>query len=409
MALYASGPPGSTSVQADAEHWILTTEAGRDVLQAVSCGRITPAEVDRLRKRAPAEAVAAAIRIATAREKGRAKFADADRLWLDPVGLEQATSEAVARHKARRFGGVLAVDLCSGLGGDALALAARGPVLAVDLSHDRCRRLAWNAEQLGISERILVCRSRAESFSIPAGAWVHVDPDRRAAGVGRARKVAGYVPSLDFLHGLSETAKAGAIKLGPASDFAAAFPAQDVEIELISLDGECKEATVWYGEARTCRLRATRLPENVTWTDRDGSPDITLRVPVNEVATFVFDPDPSLSRSGLLDGFAEAHGLARIAEGVDYLTADRVVDSPFLAAFEVRSVHPMDLKRLKGVVAREGLGPLEIKVRGIDLTPESLRARLRPPGPSPATLIVAGGPGKARAVLARRLPRAAPC
>ncbi|WP_165219556.1 THUMP-like domain-containing protein [Aquisphaera insulae] len=402
MTFYETGPIDSTSIPVEAEYRVLTTQAGRELLEMVPGPQPTPAEIARLRKLAPADMVAAALRIAAARAKAIGKFPAADRLWLDAVGLEQATSQAVARHKARRFEGQLAVDLCAGLGGDTIALAERGRVLAVDLSQDRCRRLAWNAIALERSDRILVCRSRAESFPIPAASWVHVDPDRRA-GTGRARAVADYVPSVDFLRRLVASTPAGAIKLGPASDFAAAFPERGVEIELISLDGECKEATVWYGAAATCRRRATRLPEGATWTDRDA--DARATVPVGPIGSHVFDPDPAILRSGLLDGFAAARGLRRIAADVDYLTSDRLVESPFLAAFEVRSVLPFDIKQLRRAIATEGLGPLEIKVRGLKVTPEDLRSRLRPPGPTPATVILSGGAGKALAILARRLAR----
>ena len=114
-------------------------------------------------------------------------------------------------------------------------------------------------------------------------------------------------------------APAGAIKLSPASDFSKHFAGSNVEIELISLRGECKEATVWFGELASCRRRATRLPENVTWTDREGP---TNRLaPVAPPGSFIYDPDPSLIRAGLLDGFACAHDLNRLADGVDYLTA----------------------------------------------------------------------------------------
>ncbi len=67
-----------------------------------------------------------------------------------------------------------------------------------------------------------------------------------------------------------KNAPGGAIKLSPASDFAEHFGGPGIEVELVSLNGECKEATVWFGAAATCRRRATKLPENVTWTDRDG-------------------------------------------------------------------------------------------------------------------------------------------
>src|SRR5207237_1321133 len=115
-----------------------------------------------------------------------------------------------------------------------------------------------------------------------------------------------------------------------------------------------------------------------------------------------YDPDPALLRAGLLDSFAAARGLARCAAGVDYLTSATRVDSPFLAAFEVLDVFPLDRKALRRVIHERRLGPLEIKTRGLDLRPESIRGDLRPPGPSPATLLLMGGDGPARAVLARR-------
>jgi hypothetical protein len=119
---------------------------------------------------------------------------------------------------------------------------------------------------------------------------------------------------------------------------------------------------------------------------------------------WVFDPDPTLVRSGLLDGFASRHGFKRIAAGVDLLTGPSRVDSPFLAAFEVVEALPLDLKALRREVALRGLGPLEIKTRGLETTPEAYRARLRPEGPNPATLLlIAGNPGPSHAILARRV------
>ena len=126
------------------------------------------------------------------------------------------------------------------------------------------------------------------------------------------------------------------------------------------------------------------------------------RVPVVPVSAFVYDPDPALLRAGLLDSFAAAHGLNRIAADIDYLTGDRLVNTPFLAPFEVQSVHRLDVKQLKRLVAEQDLGPVEIKMRGLDLTPETLRTQLRVRGSHPATLILAGGVGPARAILAQR-------
>jgi THUMP domain-like/RNA cap guanine-N2 methyltransferase len=387
----------------DAEAWALTEEPGQRLLaEVIKVLEPRPADITRWRKLAAPRFVAAALRLAACRARAQEKFSRADQMWLDPVGLEQATSEAVSRHKAGRFDCRLVVDLCAGIGGDSVALAQKAEVLAVDADRGMCRRLAWNAGIYEVADRILPCQSRAETCAIPPGAWIHLDPDRRASGPERARRLAKYTPGLAFLRGVVRLAPGGAIKLSPASDFAAHFRGTSFEVELISLGGECKEATIWFGAAANCRFRATRLPENVTWTDRDGGRGESLRAPVVSVSTFLYDPDPALLRSGLLDSFALAHGLSRISTDIDYLTGDRLVNTPFLTPFEVQSVHRLDMKQLRRLVAGHNLGPLEIKVRGLDLAPEMLRTQLHVRGSHPATLILAGGAGPARAILAIR-------
>lgn len=403
-------PPGPTTEAAlahrlapiDAEFHVLSTPEGRALLAEVSAvASPGPTDHARWRQHAPAEVVHAAARLAEARRKGRPKFALADRMWLDPIGVEQATSQAIAAHKALRLDARVVVDLCSGVGGDAIAAARRSRVLAVDLDPAMGRRLRWNAEVHGVGGRVLAVAARAERFAIPEGAHVHVDPDRRASGSGRARKIAGYVPDLGFLRSLMLSTRGGALKLGPASDFEAHFGGPGVEIELVSLGGECKEATAWYGDLAGCRRRATHLPSGASWSDRDGPAGVSAGVGV--VEGLVYDPDPSLRRAGLVDGFAAAHGLRRIAPAVDLLVGRQSVTSPLLTTFEVIEELPMDLKRLRRAVADRGIGTLEIKVRGLDARPETLRRELRPAGGTAATLIVFGGRGPARAILCRRL------
>ena len=392
---------GSSDFEAEAR--VLTSEIGKALLAEVSAVLVPgPAELTRWREEAPADLVSAAIRLAACRRRGAAKFSRADAMWFDATGLEQATAEPVSRHKASRFDGELVVDFCSGIGGDTLALATRATVLAVDLDAGMNRRTRWNAEVYGVAERVAPIRARAEAFPIPRGAWIHIDPDRRADHTksGRARALRDYVPGPEFLSRLPTMAPGGAVKLGPASDFGGHFTAAGFEVELVSLGGECREATVWFGDLATCRRRATRLPDLATWTDRSApeAPPIAPRGP----SRLVFDPDPALIRSGLLDSFATAHGLSRCVAGIDFLTGPDHVASSFLAEFRVLEVLPLDIKALKRLVVARGLGPLEIKTKGVDVRPETLRHQLRPPGPNPATLLLMGGRGPTRAVLASR-------
>jgi hypothetical protein len=385
------------------EYRLLTTDEGRRLLEeAASIRSIGPADLARLRKSAPAGSVSAAVRLALARRKAAEKFERGAGMWVEPVGIEQATAEPLARYKAWRFRGVpIVVDLCAGIGGDALALAEHSRVITVDLDAGMCRRLRWNAEVYGVAGNILAVQARAESFLIPEGARVHLDPDRRAGRDRRARALEDYAPGPALWESLMERVPGGAIKLSPAADFERLFPHRSgCEVELISLGGECKEATVWFGDLDGCRRRATRLPEHETWTDRDAVDPGPA--PVSAVSDWIFDPDPSLIRAGLLDGFARSRGLSRVAEEVDYLTGPAPVETAFLSAFAVREVSSLDLKHLRRMIERHDVGSLEIKVRGVDVTPESLRARLKPRGSEPATMLIVGGPGPARAVLARR-------
>jgi THUMP domain-like/RNA cap guanine-N2 methyltransferase len=398
-----SGAGAQNDPGVDDEYRLLTSEQGRRLLEDVATMRtIGPAELDGLRKQAPAGLVAAAVRLTAARRKAAGKFERGDRMWVEPVGVEQATAEPVARHKAIRFRTPpIVVDLCAGIGGDAIAMAESSRVVAVDRDAGMCRRLRWNAEVYQVADTILAVQARAEAFPIPEGARIHLDPDRRARGDRRARALEDYAPGPAAWADLIDRVPGGAIKLSPSADFARLFPpGSGCETELISLRGECKEATVWFGDLAGCRRRATRLPENETWTDRDGiDPDPPGISPPSD---WIFDPDPSLIRSGLLDGFARMHRLARVADGVDYLTGPAPIDTAFLDAFAVREVSSMDLKHLRRMIERHDVGALEIKVRGIDIAPESLRARLKPRGEESATLLIVGGPGTARAVLAHR-------
>lgn len=412
MSFYSEPRGGSTQDRrarglddSDAEFQVLSTDAGRALLAEVSgVASPGPSDIMRWRKNGSAEVVAAAVRLAACRRKSNLKFSRGDRMWLDPVGLEQATPEPVAANKAARFGEApVIVDFCAGIGGDALALAAIAPVLAVDRDRGMCRRVAWNARIYGREDRILACQASAESFPIPDGAWVHVDPDRRTSGRGRAVGLEGYAPGPDFLRALIREAPGGAIKLGPASDFDRFIDSIDraVEVEIVSSGGEAKEATIWFGAAVSCERRATKLPENVSWTDRLGERGWRELAPVSPVAGWLYDPDPALTRSGLLDSFAQAHGLARIAADLPYLTADARVETPWLEAFEVQSAHPLDLKRLRRLIDAERLGPLTIKHKTTDLKPEALRRLLRSKGDAPTTLFLTGGRGPGRAIVTR--------
>src|SRR5579883_2740615 len=97
------------------------------------------------------------------------KFIHADRMFFTRQALEQASSEVVARHRANRFVsfGQMA-DLCCGIGGDALTLAAAGvKVEAVDSDPLRIAIAEANAAALDVGDRVRCHIGDAVTLPLP--------------------------------------------------------------------------------------------------------------------------------------------------------------------------------------------------------------------------------------------------
>lgn len=343
--------------------------------------------------------VRAALIMGDLRQRAQVKYSRADQMWFDQVGLEQATSEVVAEYKARRFSGEI-VDICSGIGGDSIALGNRGSVVSIDRVAARSLCLEWNTAANGVSDRVSA-RVAEATVSDAQGRVVHIDPDRRAGARGRSLRIEDLQPGPVFLDEITRVATGGAIKLSPASNFRGW--ADRHEVELISWRGECREAVVWFGDLRSeLSNRATIVPSGETIAG-DLSYDMAE---VSEPLGYVFDPDPALVRSGLLDQFALQHDLRRLDVEEEYLTSDHVPESGFLSgAFSVEAVLPHDAKALRRHVREHGVGRAEIKSRRIVTDVEKLRRSLRLKGDLACTILSARVGGRARFIVGSRVTR----
>jgi SAM-dependent methyltransferase len=313
--------------------------------------------------------VRAALTLAGLRHQARTKFTRADQMWFDRTRLEQSTQELVARHKAQRFARCsdqTVLDLCCGLGADALAIAEQARVLAVDASPLATWYTRQNAAVYEVAERVGTLVSPAESVEV-TGRFVHLDPDRRTNG---QRQVFG-------------------------GKFAGC------EIELISVQGECKEATIWFGALRDpAPFRATVLPSGATIA---GDP-WDYRPRVTPLGPYLFDPDPAVVRAGLVDCLAESIGLTRIDDAEEYLTGDQPVRSPFVRGFEVLADLTNNPTEIRDYFRKSSFGQVEIKCRHIRVDADAVRRKLPLPGKEPGVLLFVRAAGKARAIVARRLP-----
>lgn len=356
----------------------------------------------RLRKRFDADVVRDALQLADLRQRATARFTRGEEMWFDSVGLQQATAEIVAQHKATRFEGPVQ-DLCCGIGGDALALARRGPVLAVDRDPGRGLCCSWNARLHGVTEQLRVLVADVEQLEVRTD-LVHIDPDQRARPGGRrTSRIQDAVPGKEFLDALQKRVAGGAIKLSPAANFLGYFP--DCEVELVSLKGECKQAVVWFGDLAGARpedqrqlFRATVLPDAATIS---GHP-LTSPLRVEPPGEYLFDPDPAVVRAGLVDVLAETYGLWRLDESEEYLGGCEPMKTPFARCFRIEAVTLQRTRAIREAARVADFGPVEIKCRHVPVDADAMRKKLKLGGNEAGVILVARIDGRTRAVVARR-------
>ncbi|MFC8587942.1 SAM-dependent methyltransferase [Streptomyces sp. NPDC057217] len=350
------------------------------------------AVASRLRRDHPAELVTAALGQARLRQRAVAKFGaeDAYRMYFTPHGVEQSTRAPVGAHRAARMKalGVGSVaDLCSGIGGDAIALARAGiSVLAVDRDPLTAEAVSANAEALGLSGLIEVrCADVTEIDTGPYDA-VFVDPARRG-GRGRIFDPEAYSPPLSWAVEAARKAPRAALKVAPGIPHEA-VPAE-AEAEWISDGGDVKEAVLWFGTEPGAR-RATLLPSGTTVTGR-GLPDPAVR----PVGRYLYEPDGAVIRAHLVAEVAEELDGGLIDETIAYVTSDVLVPAPYAAAYEITDELPFNLKKLKALLREREVGNLTVKKRGSAVEPEEIRRKVKPKGPNAATVLltrVAGAP-----------------
>ena len=394
---YGATGPDHPAEDADDCRLLRAMRETPEVFEAIKAGPQEELSLQKqLRDAYADELVRAALSLHELRQRAEAKFQRADRMWFDRVGLEQATSEAVARHKAGRFAGRVD-DLCCGIGGDTLALADHCTVRSVDRRESLALMTVWNSEVYGVADSVQTVVGDAASF-LKGAHLVHIDPDRRS-GSRRSVRIEDYQPGLDQMCRLIDSRPGGAIKLSPASNFGGKFP--DCEIELVSVRGECKEAIVWFGSlAGELPWRASVLPDGASISGEPLSVDGEVR----SLCGVIYDPDPAVVRSGLLDVVAAELGLDRIDLHEEYLSSETEIDSPFVTPFRILADLPNSEKQVRRYFRDHSFGSVEIKCRRIPVDVESMRRKLTLAGKEPITLIFARVNGRSRALVCRRVP-----
>ncbi len=392
---------------------LLLSAAGRELLDRLAGEDVTPdralALSSALRRRYPAELIAAALTQQALRVAARAKFSLADQMLFTRAGLEQASSELTARHAAARFAGAgLVADLCCGIGGNlsALAAASTSASAGTSLSAADAGTGTGTARVIGIDADLtslefarhnaaacapgadvaLVCADVSQLPLTGLGA-VFIDPARRD---GQRRLPPGqYRPPLAWCLRLADAIPLVGIKAAPGLDRDVVPPGW--ETEFVAVGRELKEALLWSPALATAgtATRATVLPTGDSLISSVTDPAGPVPpVPLAPPGEYLLDPSPAVTRAGLVADLARSLGAWQIDPMIAFLSSGEPVRTPFARTLRVLDSAPWHEKRFAKRLRDLDIGSADIRRRGLAGDVDQIRRRLGLRGEGAATIVL---------------------
>lgn len=399
--------------------WLTGDEAASMLTELADDPSPLHTAVARLRRSLTATRAHLIVEQVELRRRAAEKFTDAARMFFTRTALEQATDEQTAAYKAQRITLQRAgssstptniADLCCGIGGDLLALASQVTTIAIDQDAIATHLASANVRAV-LNRDIEIRTQNATDFDLTTVAAWHIDPDRRPTDK-RTTSIDQCTPDRAALDHMLAQSPNAAIKLAPATDVPPEWAGQ-CEREWISRNRQCRQQIAWHGAlARSPNEhRATVLTSPPRSGEGPGEGPRTITgqpnqpIPItHDPARYLFDVDPAVLAAHLAGTLATEQNLQALSAGPTYLTGSNpITNDAALACFEVQDILPMRTRSLAQHLRAKNIGQLEIKKRGTDITPESLRRDLKLQGDNAATLLITNIAGRPTAILATRL------
>jgi hypothetical protein len=281
------------------------------------------------------------------------------------------------------------------------------------VDHDplRLAMAAANARALGLADRVTPVEIDLEREPPPAADALFFDPARREGG-RRVFALAEYRPPVALVRGWLARTPAIGVKVAPGVSNADLAGLDVPEVEFISVDGDLKEAMLWFGPLAGHGRRATILRSVGTFRDENMAgqrsnaqafsmlnAQCSIQAPIAPPAAYLYEPDPAVIRARAVAALAEQLGAAQLDREIAYLTADRAAATPFARCWRVLEWQPFGLKRLRARLRDLDAGAVTVKKRGSPLDTDALARQLSGRGARPLVVALTQVAGRPAALI----------
>lgn len=300
------------------------------------------------------------------------------RCVIPSIAFEQSSSEAAAGRK--RHSGGAALDLTCGLGVDSLALARRFErVVSIERDEFLAAVARENFNRLGVDNiQVINClaedlvRSTDQSFDL-----VYADPDRRNAAGKKMVRIEDCSPDiLTLLPYIQRIASRLTVKLSPMFDVdeVRRIFGQQCNVEVVSIDGECKEViadmdfrATSSGSIRAVAMTTGKIEQEYSVDPSETDCEISVHPFEPDRYKWLIVPDVALQKSRLAKRYYSQRG-AWIESDNGYAFSTEKPSEIMGKAIEIESISPFDPKKLKHQFKAKGTRNIDILRRDFPLS-----------------------------------------
>jgi len=341
--------------------------------------------------------------------KGKLKFPRAKLMKFTREGLAQASSKYLAEYRTWKIRDKLSkvtncLDVCCGIGGDAIAMATRWKVVAVEKDKDTIDMAKHNIRVYNLERNINfvegdineLIENRTFIDKVKNTDFIFFDPARRSEE-GRTVKIEEYHPPLSLVEKLQLISPNICVKISPGTDLNRIK--YECDIEVVSYKGEVKEVMLWFGNLKekpdVNQILATKLPEKMTLIKSKSKLDILQSSPKK----YLYEPDPAFIKAHLIEDLAKKYGLNLLNNKIAYLTGNEKIKTPLLNRYLVKRVENLDFEKINTSLSELNIGRVDFKARGIKIDLRNIHKKVRGKGRNAGLVIFTKINGQNQAII----------